>query len=213
MYISLIVLFYSSLFFHLFYDAMASVGDNLIFFKRCLNVCLSHNCSNSNQLKLFEEGQPFYLKLFYWNCDEECKYQCQWSSIDYLIKELGPITNLPQFYGKVIFKKIVSNLLFNLIFCFVLLQWTFYRIWGIQEPASALFSFLNLITTYLAWTKYCRQIFKLSSKSNDTNFTAFNTINKHFIHATIHAILSINAWLWSTIFHIRDTSLTEVKNP
>lgn len=105
MYISLIVLFYSSLFFHLFYDAMASVGDNLIFFKRCLNVCLSHNCSNSNQLKLFEEGQPFYLKLFYWNCDEECKYQCQWSSIDYLIKELGPITNLPQFYGKVIFKK------------------------------------------------------------------------------------------------------------
>ena len=109
----------------------------------------------------------------------------------------------------------INNLKLTLLTIFfffnIWIQWTFYRIWGVQEPASALFSLFNLISTYLAWNKYCRPILSLGSKlKNEKKNIVFKTIDRHFISSTIHAVLSMNAWLWSTIFHIHDTSLTEV---
>ena len=166
----------------------ASVGDHLSYFRKCLTNCLSSNCSSQHKLLQFWEQQPFYLNLTQWSCEEECKYQCQWSTIDFLVNDLELERNLlPQFHGK----------------------WTFYRIFGIQEPASALFSLLNLVTTYLAWTHYAKRILQESSSNDSNEESSAAIIDPYFFVITINAILSMNAWFWSTVFHIRDTLLTE----
>lgn len=94
----------------------ASVGDHLSYFRKCLTNCLSSNCSSQHKLLQFWEQQPFYLNITQWSCEEECKYQCQWSTIDFLINDLELERNLlPQFHGKVYFYIIYVYFSYNLV--------------------------------------------------------------------------------------------------
>lgn len=79
-----------------------STGDNLIHYKRCKIKCLETNCSNPHAIQQFQRNQPFYLQLLAWDCHEECKYQCQWNTINHLVRLKVPFNQIPQFYGKVI---------------------------------------------------------------------------------------------------------------
>jgi hypothetical protein len=90
-------------------------------------------------------------------------------------------SELPQFHGK----------------------WTFSRIFGIQEPASAIFSALNLLATFVAWRKYCRSVLVTDGIKSAL------VDDSYFVITTISAILGMNAWLWSTVFHIHDFPITE----
>ncbi|KAG8192357.1 hypothetical protein JTE90_029091 [Oedothorax gibbosus] len=72
-------------------------------------------------------------------------------------------------------------------------KWPFYRFCGIQEPASVLFSILNGFVHYYMWQKFRKSV------PNCPFSVIWN----------IQALLSINAWFWSTVFHTRDTPLTE----
>lgn len=80
---------------------------------------------------------------------------------------------LPQFYGK----------------------WPFIRVFGMQEPASVLFSLLNF------WA-HLRGLKKLKST---VQFSA-----PYFYMWKIFSLICLNAWTWSMIFHTRDTFLTEL---
>ncbi|KAL7318349.1 hypothetical protein PS15m_004579 [Mucor circinelloides] len=74
-------------------------------------------------------------------------------------------------------------------------KWPFYRCFGIQEPASVIFSIGNgLVHAY-----YFRQIQK-------------QVPSGYFLKGfmLLYTIIGMNAWLWSTIFHSRDTKLTEL---
>ncbi|KFM58156.1 Post-GPI attachment to proteins factor 3, partial [Stegodyphus mimosarum] len=71
-------------------------------------------------------------------------------------------------------------------------KWPFYRFCGIQEPASFLFSILNGFMHYYMWGKF-RKAVSHSSFKNIWN---------------VQALLSINAWFWSAVFHARDTPVT-----
>ncbi|CEP15601.1 hypothetical protein [Parasitella parasitica] len=74
-------------------------------------------------------------------------------------------------------------------------KWPFYRCFGIQEPASVLFSIGNgLVHAY-----YFRQIQKHVSWRN---------FYKGFM--LLYTVIGMNAWLWSTVFHSRDTKFTEL---
>ena len=84
-----------------------STGDNLLHYKRCKIRCLETNCSNPHAIQQFQQNQPYYLQLLAWDCHEECKYQCQWNTINHLVKSKVPLNKIPQFYGKVIV--IVNN--------------------------------------------------------------------------------------------------------
>lgn len=70
----------------------------------------------------------------------------------------------------------------------------FYRYLGIQEPASVLFSLLNLQAHYKGLKR-------------------FNSLNAN--HRTIRPLTlvygfsAINLWVWSLIFHTRDFPFTE----
>lgn len=73
-------------------------------------------------------------------------------------------------------------------------KWPFVRWMGIQEPASAIASVLNGIATYVMLRRYNR-IFPPSTP---------------FYHVwRLYAFVVINAWVWSFIFHVRDTKWTE----
>ncbi|XP_071967603.1 post-GPI attachment to proteins factor 3 isoform X2 [Engystomops pustulosus] len=73
-------------------------------------------------------------------------------------------------------------------------KWPFSRFLFFQEPASALASFLNGVANLMMLRRY--------RSSVPTSCPMYQTCLNF-------AIVSINAWFWSTIFHTRDTAITE----
>ncbi|KAK3860787.1 hypothetical protein Pcinc_033179 [Petrolisthes cinctipes] len=74
------------------------------------------------------------------------------------------------------------------------ITWPFTRLCGLQEPASVFFSLLNL----LAHVVNVRR-FRLSVPPSAPLYWLWCT----------HAVVCINAWIWSVVFHARDTPTTE----
>ncbi|XP_054165373.1 post-GPI attachment to proteins factor 3-like [Oppia nitens] len=156
-----------------------SLGDRLPYYNRCLYDCIDRNCTTDDQLRVFADSQPNYMAWIGWDCRQECQHQCQWRTIDQWLG--SPLYNghrLPQFYGK----------------------WTFYRLFGIEEPASMICSVLNLVTNLYGWNQYRKSV-----ANNDGGGGG----DPHFTIQTVQAFLAVNAWFWSTIFHTRQTSISE----
>ncbi|XP_009590513.1 uncharacterized protein [Nicotiana tomentosiformis] len=79
-------------------------------------------------------------------------------------------------------------------------KWTFKRVFGLQEPVSVAFSALNLAMHIQGWLSF----FKLRS----------TTLNKRISYDYaglwhIYALLSVNSWFWSVVFHSRGVEFTE----
>uniref|UniRef100_A0A8D1WDY7 Post-GPI attachment to proteins factor 3 n=1 Tax=Sus scrofa TaxID=9823 RepID=A0A8D1WDY7_PIG len=74
-------------------------------------------------------------------------------------------------------------------------KWPFSRFLCFQEPASAVASFLNGLASLVMLCRY-RASVPASSPMYPT--------------CVAFAWVSLNAWFWSTVFHTRDTDLTEV---
>ncbi|XP_023655831.2 post-GPI attachment to proteins factor 3 isoform X1 [Paramormyrops kingsleyae] len=73
-------------------------------------------------------------------------------------------------------------------------KWPFVRFLCFEEPASALASLLNGLACLLMLLRYRRAVPRQSPM--------YHTINAF-------SLVSLNAWFWSTVFHTRDTYLTE----
>ena len=67
-------------------------------------------------------------------------------------------------------------------------KWPFWRFAGMQEPASVLFSILNLVAHY-------RGMRKIQVRVPDTH-----PMKKYYLG---FALASMNAWIWSSVFHTR----------
>ncbi|GAB6031030.1 Post-GPI attachment to proteins factor 3 [Chamberlinius hualienensis] len=74
-------------------------------------------------------------------------------------------------------------------------KWPFIRLLGMQEPASVIFSLLNALSLYIMWRKFTREV-----PSSAPTYYVWQA----------YAVLGIHTWLWSAIFHTRDTQLTEL---
>ncbi|XP_071108771.1 post-GPI attachment to proteins factor 3-like [Haliotis cracherodii] len=143
----------------------ASVGDRSWFYQKCLKNCNTVNCTD---VETFLQKQPYHLQLLQWNCIDECKYECMWSTVEAFRRDGSGI---PQFHGK----------------------WPFVRVLGVQEPASTLFSILNALSHLgLIWFR------SKVSKSCPLYYVWHGA-----------AMVAINAWTWSTVFHTRETDFTE----
>ncbi|KAI9145270.1 Per1-like-domain-containing protein [Paraphysoderma sedebokerense] len=142
----------------------SSTGDRQSIFLKCLSKCNHSNCYRPNP-----EPLPISLQLFFWSCEDNCKYTCMHSIVSSSIEFDEPIH---QYYGK----------------------WPFYRLLGIQEPASVLFSFLN---GYMHYIHYRR----IKSDIPDSYI-----LRPYYIG---YLISNMNTWLWSAVFHTRDTYWTE----
>lgn len=99
-----------------------SKGDRSFPFRNCVKSCKRRGC----HLNEYPGKLPLYLMIFWWDCLDECKYQCMHNVTATDVKFNYPIK---QFYGK----------------------WPFVRFLGIQEPASVLFSIFNGVGHIFGW--------------------------------------------------------------
>lgn len=122
---------------------------------------------------------PLYMRLLFWTCPQNCDYVCQRLVT---ASRIHQDLSIEQFHGK----------------------WPFLRMLGIQEPASVLFSILNFIPHYYG-LKAIRNLTASSGAASDiTALTPFLVI----VYKTF-ALVGMNAWIWSSVFHVRDFVLTE----
>ncbi|KAK9889827.1 hypothetical protein WA026_007195 [Henosepilachna vigintioctopunctata] len=147
----------------------ASLGDQLESYRVCLYDCVNKDCDTDGYSNLKNEDYFSLSSFFKWPCFGECKYICMWDTVNEF-ENAG--MSIPQFYGK----------------------WPFVRYLGLQEPASTVFSLINLIL-HLKWLRKFR-----TKVPNDCPLYGL---------WHIFAIVCVHAWFWSVVFHARDTSLTE----
>ncbi|ELU43556.1 PER1 protein [Rhizoctonia solani AG-1 IA] len=162
--------------------ASASSGDRSPPFQQCLSNCVSRACTEANGTN-GSPNLPLILRLTRWTCTDDCKYQCMHILTDIALHEQVRAQNqglyshsgtrVHQYYGK----------------------WPFWRFAGMQEPASVVFSLLNMAVHIAGMKKIAKEI------------------PKHFHMRTLYLVwsgLAVNAWVWSSVFHTRDTPATEI---
>ncbi|XP_055374445.1 post-GPI attachment to proteins factor 3 [Condylostylus longicornis] len=150
----------------------ASIGDNTQFFQNCKRNCENNNCTKDFLIKphaIDYFKQSMFDKLLGWTCNDECQYDCMWRTVEAFKSRKW---NIPQFYGK----------------------WPFVKYLGLQEPASAIFSLMNLFSHYFLLKK-----FQLEVPKESPCYKLWHTFS----------IVCMNGWMWSTIFHARDFPTTE----
>jgi hypothetical protein len=139
-------------------SALASSGDRAHDFQTCVATCERKTCSAQGAY-----DPPLALQLTRWSCTDDCKYHCMHSIADHGL-ESGQ--RVQQYYGK----------------------WPFYRLAGMQEPASVIFSLANLVLH--AW-----------GLSEVRHEIPDGHPMKSFYVRWAH--ISCNAWVWSSVFHTR----------
>ncbi|KAH9483617.1 Protein PER1-like protein [Psilocybe cubensis] len=124
---------------------------------------------NVHHCGMNEVGLKVWLRVTRWSCVDDCKYLCMAEITDTDVRNGKP---LQQYYGK----------------------WPFYRFLGMQEPASVVFSLLNL------WAH------KRGREAIRRKISEHHPMRPYYL---MWSAISINAWFWSGIFHTRDTPRTE----
>ncbi|KAI5713826.1 hypothetical protein M8J76_006160 [Diaphorina citri] len=73
-------------------------------------------------------------------------------------------------------------------------KWPFLRFLIFQEPASMLFSMMNFVTNFILYKKLTKH---------------FRPSSSMYLIYVILSLVAMNCWLWSTLFHSRDTPFFE----
>ncbi|KAL1667480.1 Per1-like-domain-containing protein, partial [Schizophyllum commune] len=115
------------------------------------------------------EPLPLDLRLTGWTCLDDCKYTCMHQIT---ANVMGRGERPRQYFGK----------------------WPFWRFLGMQEPASVLFSLLNL------WAHV------RGSRALQRRVPRGHPMKPYY---TTWSWISANTWIWSAVFHTRDFPLTE----
>ncbi|KAI9502464.1 hypothetical protein GGI25_004956 [Coemansia spiralis] len=146
--------------------ASASSGDRQREFKHCVSSCVKADCSEN------AKPLPLRLQLLFWTCESNCDYKCQ-RKLTSKARQPGKHSHaIHQYHGK----------------------WPFVRIFGVQEPASVIFSILNGVMHLQSWKLVRDSVPKI-----------------HPMRRWLSLFVVLGSWSWfcSTIFHMRDFPLTE----
>jgi hypothetical protein len=122
--------------------------------------------------------EPLYLRWKKWDCTSECRYQC-------MVREEAKRESdgqLPlKYHGK----------------------WPFVRFFSLQEPASVAFSVLNLLVHFQGFSSFLVLVFyKLPLSAHGSPHYEYVSL------WAIYGLLSMNSWIWSTVFHSRLVHVT-----
>lgn len=181
----------------------ASIGDNLPDYVACTQSCnILLQCPASPKSHQFgllrlptysldDFRQNYELNflsrvLFHWDCALNCRYKCMRFVTEERLSAGLPVV---QFYGK----------------------WPFWRVFGITELFSTLFSLANLYANYHNIPRIYHQYLQNRDASvhNGTGKSANEGFSTMYIQYLILLAVSCVGWTFSSIFHIRDTALTE----
>jgi len=155
----------------------ASSGDRQESYKSCVADCDRDICQptspasiadlSAEQLEVREGSTA--QRLLRWTCVDNCRYLCMQAITEVALLKNDPIH---QYHGK----------------------WPFYRMLGMQEPASVFFSLLNGYMHVRAWPKLKRVI-----------------PESYYLRPFYlgYALVGMNTWLWSAVYHARDWPSTE----
>ncbi|KIY48237.1 Per1-like protein [Fistulina hepatica ATCC 64428] len=127
------------------------------------------NCVDKCTVDACPRVLPLFLRLTMWTCPDDCKYTCMHAITDVAITSGFRVQ---QYYGK----------------------WPFWRLAGMQEPASVAFSLLNLWAHAYGGARIRKSI----PDSHPMK-----------VYYVMWSYVSINTWLWSAVFHTRDLPSTE----
>ena len=144
----------------------ASAGDRADNYRNCVSKCESRVCGDSYDAWASSVSLP--MRLTRWTCLDDCKYGCMHAITDHALRDSLPVE---QYHGK----------------------WPFWRLAGMQEPASVVFSMLNFLVHYRGLQRLQRTI--PESHPMKSYYRRF-------------ALVSMNAWVWSSVFHTRGTYVT-----
>ncbi|KAF6257932.1 Per1-like protein [Scenedesmus sp. NREL 46B-D3] len=115
-----------------------------------------------------------------WDCAADCSYNCMWAL------EGARAASLPRpvykYFGK----------------------WPFIRVLGAQEIASVLFSIANMLAHAHCMRRYLCYV-RTSSGCADCGVHGY----PYYWLWLVYSMVNVNAWLWSSVFHCRDTKATE----
>lgn len=202
----------------------ASEGDESGLFHQCMQSCLSTGCTktpgnsntcdticqHSDPIRSVSYHPPWALRLMRWDCEADCSYHCMWALETPKAAAGAAGGAVYKYYGK----------------------WPFVRVLGAQEIASVLFSIANLLAHVHNLRLYLRCVRSSSTKqqqqpsSGGTNggggsgggarvrggpAGSSSSVQQYPYHSlwVAYSLVNINAWVWSSVFHCRDTRLTE----
>lgn len=173
------VVFIVSIYFCLLDEISGSLGDLTEEFQVCTADCMAKlDCPLRTDYYMWAQKPCFeYALLLILNRSFSCRHACMWRTVEMFQRRGRPI---PQFFGKWPFSSISTQ-----IGPFVLL---------IQEPASTLFSLLNLCGCF--WL--LNEIWSKTPKN----------ARMRMVWAG-YAVVGIFCWIFSMTFHSRDFWLTE----
>jgi hypothetical protein len=151
-------------------SSRASYGDYEPNYQKCLTSC-GGKCENDPLYNINTLFQPFpSLHLVSWDCEELCHYNCM---TKITLKRLKTGSYVYKYHG----------------------HWPFERWFGFEEPASAVFSILNLIPHVIFLVSTLK-----SQRRDDTFRTWYMTP-----YLQLYALMASNAWIASTVFHMKKT--------
>ncbi|KAI9821380.1 MAG: hypothetical protein M1832_003387 [Thelocarpon impressellum] len=122
-------------------------------------------------LDVTPDPEALHLRLLLWTCPSECDHVCQHITTDRRVSQGLPDAVL-QYHGK----------------------WPFKRLLGIQEPASVLFSLLNLLAHQHGLARIRAAI------------PASYPLRRYYV---AFGYFGLASWVFSMIFHTRDFGITE----
>lgn len=173
----------------LFGGIECSAGDADPLYRTCVKGCETtalvgdiqvQDCKFSGASANSSWQEPLYMQWKQLNCRFDCRYHCMMQR-ESERESLGfsPV----KYHGK----------------------WPFKRVYVFQEPVSAMLSAFNLFAHLTGWLSFVMLVkYKLPLRSQSKRTYYEFTGLWH-----IYGLLSLNAWLWSAVFHTRDIDLTE----
>ncbi|CAD1813160.1 Protein PER1 [Candida parapsilosis] len=122
-----------------------------------------------------------------WSCTSNCNYYCQQTITDEIERLNLPVV---QFYGK----------------------WPFKTVLGVQEFWSTMFSLGNLYVNYQSFRVIYREFKKLPKQKQNSASINTTVVESQILNwqSLVLLVVSCIGWCFSSIFHFRDTALTEV---
>lgn len=211
----------------LFPFALASQGDRSPEYKQCVSDCIADVCGPIRTEYMDVEGDgtvapvklPLILRATFWTCQDDCSYHCTHrvtNDAHNRVKEIkeqakkrvwAEAADLSKNGGRGLSRKEMNERVSTIVdkalgrlrpvqkeMVQYYGKWVFIRVLGAQEPLSVLFSLANMAVhvRYLPiLRKRVPDVFPLK------------------VTYLVHALISANAWGWSTIFHARDKPFTE----
>lgn len=192
----------------------ASEGDRSPEYRMCVSSCTADLCRDGvDDGIMFAHRLPFILRVTRWTCEDDCKYHCTHRITNDAVERVHKIQHdaraqvdalsLHQSISVPARAERIRTLVRTELAKLRPVQkqmvqfhgkWVFIRFLGAQEPLSVLFSLLNLRIHYNA-------LFSLRKQLPD----AF-PLKLVYI---VHTLVSMNAWIWSAVFHTRDKDITE----